>query len=805
MTEQLPSRAESRRPGASAPSRVVRPAWGPGNGPPEWETGIPWHRYAAAAWRYRWMVLGVTLLGTAAGAGIGHWLPAQYRAEAMIWIDRADPRAAERGPIGSGELLESYAWADVVTSYVVLDEVVRKLGLYLRPGSPEDSAAFRSFRLADRLAERHRPGKYELEVDASRTRYELRTRDGAILEGGLVGDSIGRGLGFLWQPTAESLPAGDEVEFAVATLRDASRDLADELRVRIDPSGSFLNVELRGRDPVRITRIVNRLSERAVEVAGQLKTAKVGELTGILEEQLRQAEASLGEAESAFEAFRARTITLPSDRRSPSGGSEDVAGDPAFTRFFDLETEREQVRRDREALARALAEARNSTLPLAALEAVPAVQRSSELSRALADLSDRRVELRGLRQRYTDRHPDVGRVLEEIRALEETTVPALAAALGDQLAAREARLGTAIGAASRDLRAIPARAIDEARLRRRLHIAEEVYTNVRQRYEGTRLAAASSLPDVRVLDAAVVPQEPVSDRLRRRLAALAFLVSLGLGLVGAVVRDRVDPRLREPAEVTLGLGLSILGAVPHLENGRRRGRTVERAAELHEAFRVIRHNVAQAYGAAGPVVFTVTSPGVGDGKSFVAVNLARVFAELGLRTLLIDGDIRRGALHERLGCDRKPGLTDVLAGRAPHGDIARATDHPALHLVPGGSRMERGPELLASPEMRRLLADLRAIYDVVVIDSPPLGAGVDPLVLGTLTGHLLLVLRAGATHREWAEAKLDLLDRLPIRILGAVLNDVPAGGAYRAYAYLPGYVARDETTQDAPPGRASGV
>jgi Mrp family chromosome partitioning ATPase len=102
--------------------------------------------------------------------------------------------------------------------------------------------------------------------------------------------------------------------------------------------------------------------------------------------------------------------------------------------------------------------------------------------------------------------------------------------------------------------------------------------------------------------------------------------------------------------------------------------------------------------------------------------------------------------------------------------------------------------------MAQLMATLRSSYDVILVDSPPLGAGVDPFVLGALTGHVMLVLRTGVTDREYTEAKLDMLDRLPIRVLGAVLNDVRQGDAYGYYAYysyLPGYEASDEREEPA--------
>lgn len=102
--------------------------------------------------------------------------------------------------------------------------------------------------------------------------------------------------------------------------------------------------------------------------------------------------------------------------------------------------------------------------------------------------------------------------------------------------------------------------------------------------------------------------------------------------------------------------------------------------------------------------------------------------------------------------------------------------------------------------MTQLLAELRARYQAIIIDSPPLGAGIDPLILGQLSGSIVMVLRNGVTDRAFASARLEALQRLPIRILGAVLNDVKASeGMYRYYSYLPGYRSEDEVEPVEPP------
>jgi capsular exopolysaccharide synthesis family protein len=272
--------------------------------------------------------------------------------------------------------------------------------------------------------------------------------------------------------------------------------------------------------------------------------------------------------------------------------------------------------------------------------------------------------------------------------------------------------------------------------------------------------------------------------------------SLGLGLALAVLRDRIDPRVQYPEQVTAGMGLNILGAVPALRGGRLGSGDMALAVE---AFRSIQLSLTHAAADGGPITVTFSSPGASDGKSFITSNLAIAFADMGHRTLVIDGDVRRGSMHKLLGANHKPGLTDYLSGRVDRRAMLQETRYPLLHFIGCGSRQDGGPKLLGSPRMRNLMRDLRADYDVILVDSPPLGACVDPMILATLTRNLVLVVRSGSTDRTLAESKLDALDRLPVRVLGAVLNDVTQGGPYRYYSYVSGYeIIDDEETRSLP-------
>ncbi len=754
------------------------------------ERGTDWRRYLAAILRYKWLIFLATLVGTAGGFGAGRMVKPEYGAEATLWVETPDRDGA--GPIRSGQLLGGHGWVELLKSFTVLDSAVHELRLYLTIRDPDRAPLFESFRLGEAFA----TGRFRLAVNGAGTAMVLETAEGVELERVAVGDSVGASQGFGWAPPADQLPPGAEITFSIVTPRDAARGLAAGLRTRVAPDGNFLRVSLGGTVPQRIAQTLNAVMDRFVAVAAELKRSKLTEFAAILDEQLGQAERNLREAEIELESFRVQTITLPSEGASPLAAGVQQTQDPVFANFVDLKVESEQLDRDLEAIRRALAGTSDSGLAVAALEVVPSVQRSTEVRQALSELTEKQAQSRALRYSYTSDHPAVRELEAEVRQLETLTIPTLVRGLIDEVSARHAELDARIASASEELQQIPPRAIQEARLRRDVAVAENLYTTLQQRYEQARLAEASSIPDVRILDRAVAPSRPLSNQAPR-LILMGFVGGLGLGVFGAILLDRIDRRVRYTEQVTTQLGLPLLGAVPHIRD--RRGASRGTNDAVVEALRGVRLNLVHAYGAAGPILVTVTSPEPGDGKSFVATNLALSFAAAGHRSLLIDGDTRRGHLHRVLNVPRKPGLTDVLSEPALRNVVARETTYRNLFFVGSGSRTREAPELLSAPAMTQFITGLRSSFGVIVVDSPPLGAGVDAFALGAVTGNLLLVLRLGMTNRELAEAKLDLLDRLPIRVLGAVLNDVRSGAVYHYYSYgLPGYEHKDEEEERDP-------
>lgn len=742
-------------------------------------------RYLFALVRYKWLLVAALIIGSAGAYFAWTRTSVTYTAEGNLWIEQTSRQnTSDVTPIRASNLLENNAWIELLRSYQVLDTVAVSERLYLEVSS-QFSPAFERFRI-DR-ANGFLPGRFRLLVSASGEEFTLTTSEGALVQQGAFGIPIGENAGFIWAPQRGSFPPEADVSFSVLTPRDAARGLSQRLETRIDRAGNFLNLTISGSNPEKIASILNALMARHVAVAADIKDRKLDETLIILEEQLDLMEGEMTGAEQELEEFRVATISMPSDQSMPIAPGLQITRDPVFGNYFDMKVQVEQLRRDR---ARLEAAARSfeaeGTVRIEALEVIPAAAGSSELRVILDELVDARSQLRVLRQRYSDDYPPIQDLLAQISNIEADAIPRVVGGVITDLATREAEMQGYVNSAAAELEAIPPRTIEERRLERRVATTENLYNEIRGRVEAARLAAASSIPDVRILDDAAVPRRPSEDR-RLPLSALILFGCIGVAMGGAILLDRLDARFRYAADVSRDIGLDILGSVPRIESAKGRQGVIN-AAQALEAFRELRIHVGFAYGSAGPITLAITSPSAGEGKSLIASNLAVAFSEVGKRTLLVDGDTRRGDAHRLLGQQRAPGLIDYLRERSGD-DIIQATDHPNLDFIGSGSRGVSTPELLASPRMAYFMGMLKRTYDVIIVDCPPLASGGDPLILGSLTGNMAVVIRTGATERALAQAKLDQLARLPIRILGAILNDVSATDSYHSYYahYLPSY------------------
>src|SRR5688500_13300322 len=311
---------------------------------------------------------------------------------------------------------------------------------------------------------------------------------------------------------------------------------------------------------------------------------------------------------------------------NPTQGSIAVQGGTMLTTplvmndFFQMRLDYDRTQRDRQALETLLATTKGSRLTPEALLSIPGiVQSSPNLNAALQTVTEKEATARTLRERYTDKHPLVVDVDQQLATLETQTIPGIARQSLEQLRAREAELDRRIKNASGEMRAIPQRTLQEQSLTRDRDLAYTLYADIEGRYAQARMAEAAAIPDVAVLDSALVPRKPTSDT-----APVLLLMLIGgsavAGVVLALLLDLIDKRFRYPQQATVELGLDILGTIPTIRRSRQGLTRMEDQAQLVEAFRGLRLGIRNAIADEGPIAFALTCPGPGDGKSLVSSN-----------------------------------------------------------------------------------------------------------------------------------------------------------------------------------------
>jgi polysaccharide biosynthesis transport protein len=353
-----------------------------------------------------------------------------------------------------------------------------------------------------------------------------------------------------------------------------------------------------------------------------------------------------------------------------------------------------------------------------------------------------------------------------------------------------------------------------------------LYDGLQEKLKEASISAGLRSSNIRIVDPALVPTTPSSPQKTRNIL-LSILVGLVGGVGLAVFREYLDNTVKSPDDIESLTGLPSLAVVPSLPDGNgRHGRLsrlvgdgmpqeiasprvellsyVQPKSQISEAFRALRTSLLLSQAEHPPQVILVTSALPREGKTTAAVNLAVTLAQLGDRTLLMDSDLRKPGIRRALNLTvgKEGGLSSYLAGVSSLDEIT--IPHPAISNL---TALTTGPvppspaDLLSSHRMRDALLEFRRRFKFIVIDSPPVMAATDAVILSALTDGVLLVVRSGSTPKEAFTRSRDLLSAVKCRLLGVVLNAVDSSApdyyySYRYYPYAYGYGYGEEIEQD---------
>ncbi len=397
-----------------------------------------------------------------------------------------------------------------------------------------------------------------------------------------------------------------------------------------------------------------------------------------------------------------------------------------------------------------------------------------------AQLNELTLEEYELQKRYTEQHPAYKTLLEKRARLEQRL---------DEIHKQTADL--------------PQTQQDILRLSQDLEVARQIYVQLLNRAQELSVLKAGTIGNVRIIDQAFSNGKPVAPK-KTMIVALAGLLGLigGAGLV--LLRAYLAQGIKSPDEIE-ALGVPVYATVPLSEvaaqaNSGRRKKRLDILARTDptnlavEALRSLRTSLHFGLIDADSNVVQVTSSKPGEGKSFVAVNLATVSAQSGQSVVLVDADLRRGYQHKYFDLPRDArGLADILAGEASIDEVLVKDKETGLSFIPVGGYPPNPAELLMHPNFEKLLKELDSRFELTILDTPPLLAVTDPTIIAKFAAMILQVVRFNDIGTRELAAAIRTLERVDRKPTGAVLNgyDAKNSSSY-SYVYHYSYKSRDK-------------
>lgn len=544
-------------------------------------------------------------------------------------------------------------------------------------------------------------------------------------------------------------------------------------------SGSQLvDLRFRDADPSLAAAAANALAASYIESHQESRFLASREANAWLNERLVEQRAAVEASEEALQAYRERHGAVPLDARDSIVVQQLGDLNAALTRA-------KTVRIEKEALRHQLQASRGDT---DALDAFPAILSNGFIQEQKAALALLEQQQARLSETLGHRHPDMQNAARSIAVartrLDGEIAKIIEAANREYQAAlsQEQSLAAALNRQKADALAMSRTAIGYGALEREVESSTRLYTTLLQRAEQTEVAGQLRATNVRVVDPAERPVNPVLPRTANDLLA-GVVGGLALAIGAVLAFDYLDRRIRTPDDIREHLHLPSLGMLPLVPHAR--GVYPLLSAEVSpgfaEAVRTLRTSVLFAMPDERCRVVSVTSTGIGEGKSTVSSNLAVALAEAGQRVLLIDADMRKPKVHDVFGIRQTPGLSDVLTGQSDVAMAIRGGVANGLFLLGAGTIPPNPAELIGAPAFRALLEARSVDYDWVIIDAPPVMAVTDASLIGRWSGGVVFVVGADMTNRRIAGVAVAQLAR-GANVIGAVLNRTPVDRDPHYYA-----------------------
>ncbi|EMD3939050.1 polysaccharide biosynthesis tyrosine autokinase [Acinetobacter baumannii] len=357
-----------------------------------------------------------------------------------------------------------------------------------------------------------------------------------------------------------------------------------------------------------------------------------------------------------------------------------------------------------------------------------------------------------------------------------------------------AAINKQIGELNSTLKQLPDVQRQYLQLYREVEVKTQLYTALLNSYQQLRIAKAGEIGNVRIVDTAIEPVQPIKPK---KLLVLILSVFVGgfIGTLIALLRNMLRTGIKDSGQIENELDLPVYATVPRSPIQESRIKILKKKKSIPilavknsddiaiESLRSIRTAIHFALANAKNNIIMIAGPSPEVGKSFISTNLATIFAQGDKRVLLIDADMRRGYMHKYFDVDVKPGLSELLSGQADLQKVLHKTQVTNLDVITRGKSPTNPSEILSSNQFKELLEQLQSQYDHIIIDTPPVLAVTDGIIISQYTGVNLIVARYAKSQMKELELTVNRFEQAGVKVNGFILNDIQRASAGYGYGY----------------------
>ena len=605
----------------------------------------------------------------------------------------------------------------------------------------------------------------------------VKDADGSVVGNGMNGVLLrGKGITLLIKDLKGQ--KGDSFRLTLFPFNDTVEKLRKKVKTEeVGKKTNVMSISYRNGNAQLASDVVNTLVQVYLDQGVVLRAEEATRTVGFVEEQLKGIKSELEQAEKSLETYKSTSGVIDLDAEAQA-----LIQNLSETEKSKAETVLQ--RKQAEFALASLIDAKRRGVSYS-----PAIMREDPVLAGMAtQLAELQVQKKGRLSDSTASHPGVKNVQAQIDELENKIQATYETTLRNSQTL-EKGISAQITKNDSQLKKLPLAERELAKLMRVTKVDASIYTFLLQKHEEARIAKASTINNISIVDPAIVAEKPISPKKAKNLV-FGFLVGIMFGTALCFFREYLDDTLKDPESSRVALSLPLLAIIPFISPKDGVQALVSHnvpKSPASEAFRSLRTALHFCAVKKDKKVFLVTSTFPGEGKSTTSSNLAITLAQTGAKVLIIDCDLRRSTLHEKFGSVRGEGLTGLLAGDIKALDVIQATGIQGLDLLTAGLIPPNPSELLGSEAMRALMEDMRKTYSHIIIDAPPVLAVTDAPVLTQLADLVIVVLEVGRVPLKAAQRTRDMLVAASAPLAGIVVSDRSTRSLGYGYGYGYGY------------------